>query len=102
MRQYTASMETGFVAWERPEIFLAAADNREDSQLITLDRDLVQGAVAGIDHGNADFFRVDTLEVNNLPHRDRGRKGLLLLLKSVFPEKGEQLDRDQYFVVCHP
>jgi hypothetical protein len=77
------------------------SDDGEYGKLITLDRFLVQGAVARIDHGYADLFRVNILGANNIPYRNASRKFLFLYLETVFPEKSKQLDRNQYFVVPH-
>ncbi len=73
-----------------------ASDDGEDGQLVTLDRYLVQGALAGVDHGYADLFRVNALEKNNVAHRSVGGELLFLLFETVVPEKGKQLDRNRY------
>jgi hypothetical protein len=80
--------------WKRSAEDSSSANRRKDGQLIAFGRNLVQFAVAGIDHGHADFVEWQVKETDDV--LDRGPIGELhaLLLEAVVPEIGKQFDRE--------
>jgi len=53
--------------------------------------------VPRINHGYPNFVRINSQRLNDIPDSGLCRNAEVFFLETVFPEKGKELDRDNYF-----